>query len=64
MTSYLLQDPRKFCDAFDELTDYIEGEEGWRVAVEELTARKVIVLSFHQAFSIPMCVSGCIYECV
>ena len=43
VTSYPKQDPSKFCDAFDNLTEYIEREEGWKLAAEELTARKVAV---------------------
>ena len=43
MTPSPKQDPTKFCNAFDDLTEYIESEEGWKLAVEELIARKVTV---------------------
>lgn len=39
--TFVSQDPSKFCHAFDDLTDYLESEEGWKIAVEELTSRKV-----------------------
>lgn len=39
--SSVFQDPSKFCHAFDDLTDYLESEKGWKIAVDELTGRKV-----------------------
>ena len=47
--SSVFQDPSKFCHAFDDLTDYLESEKGWKIAVEELTGRKVTPYPY------PMC---------
>lgn len=63
----LCQDPSKFCRAFDDLAGYLESEEGWKIAVEELTKRKVSLSApsvSHRQFALHFSVLGCMHECV
>ncbi len=59
----LLQDPTLFSERFDDLTEFVEQVEGWRIAKKELTDRKVLYLvpSVH-CFYLMFLATGGVYE--